>query len=72
MTAGSRTNPGSRSASGTINPDRGPGVLRRREPTRFLSASDDEVGGQNARSAAGDVRAADLEEEPTKPVEDKS
>jgi hypothetical protein len=36
---------------GASNPDRA-AVLRRREPTRFSSASDDEVGGLPARSAA--------------------
>jgi hypothetical protein len=40
-------------------------VLRRSEPTRFLSASDDEVGGLHGAIRAREVRAADLQEEPT-------
>jgi hypothetical protein len=44
-------------------------VLRRSEQTRFLSASDDEVGGLHGAIRARDVRAADLQDEPTKRVE---
>jgi hypothetical protein len=40
-------------------------VLRRSEQTRFLSASDDEVGGLRGAIRVRDVRAADLQEEPT-------
>jgi hypothetical protein len=41
-------------------------VLRRSEGTRFSSPSDDEVGGIQSAIRARDVRAADLQEEPTK------
>jgi hypothetical protein len=41
-------------------------VLRRREGICLSSPSDDEVGGSPARSARSDVRAADLQEKPTK------
>jgi hypothetical protein len=44
-------------------------VLRRSEQTRFLSASDDEVGGFDGAIRARDVRAADLQDKPTKSVE---
>jgi hypothetical protein len=44
-------------------------VLRRSEQTRFSSASDDEVGALQGAIRARDVRAADLQEEPTKRVE---
>jgi hypothetical protein len=47
-------------------------VLRRNEPTRFSSASDDEVGGYKAAIRARDVRAADLQEEPTKRVDNRA
>jgi hypothetical protein len=46
-------------------------VLRRREQRRSFSASDDEVGGTK-RDARPDVRAADLQEKPTKRVENNS
>jgi hypothetical protein len=46
-----------------------PAVLRRREGTCFSSPSDDEVGGFQGAIRAPDVRAADLQEEATKPVE---
>jgi hypothetical protein len=41
-------------------------VLRRSEGTRFSSTSEDEVGGLPSAIRARDVRAADLQEEPTK------
>jgi hypothetical protein len=44
-------------------------VLRRSEGTCFSSASDDEVGALQGAIRARDVRAADLQEEPTKRVE---
>jgi hypothetical protein len=44
-------------------------VLRRSEGTRFSSPNDDEVGGLPGAIRARDVRAADLQEEPTKRVE---
>jgi hypothetical protein len=44
-------------------------VLRRREGTRFSSPSDDEVGELKGAIRARDVRAADLQEEPTKRLE---
>jgi hypothetical protein len=47
-------------------------VLRRSEGTRFSSANDDEVGGLQARSAARDAHAADLQEEPTKRAEKRA
>jgi hypothetical protein len=47
-------------------------VLRRNEPTRFSSASDDEVGGYKAPIRARDVRAADLQEEPTKRIQNRA
>jgi hypothetical protein len=50
-----QSNPGSRTA-----------VLRRAEPTRFSSASDDEVGGFQSAIRTSDVRAAALQEERTK------
>jgi hypothetical protein len=63
MTAGSRTNPGSKLASKAIKIGSRAGVLRRREPTCFSSATDDEVGGDQSAIPARDVRAADLQEE---------
>jgi hypothetical protein len=44
-------------------------VLRRREGTCFSSPNDDEVGGFQSAIRARDVRAADLQEEPTKRFE---
>jgi hypothetical protein len=44
-------------------------VLRRREQTRLSSASDDEVSELEGAIRARDVHAADLQEEPTKRVE---
>ena len=41
-------------------------VLRRSVGTRFSSTSEDEVGGLPSAIRARDVRAADLQEEPTK------
>jgi hypothetical protein len=42
--------------------------VRRSEGTRFSSPSDDEVDGLQNAIRARDVRAADLQEEPTKCV----
>jgi hypothetical protein len=47
-------------------------VLRRSEGTRFSSTSDDEVGGLPSAIRARDVRAADLQEEPTKHIKMQS
>ena len=44
-------------------------MLRRRDGTRLSSRSDDEVGGLERAIRARDVRAADLQEEPTKHAE---
>jgi hypothetical protein len=44
-------------------------VLRRNDGTRFSSRSDDEVGGHKSAIRARNVRAADLQEGPTKRVE---
>ena len=47
-------------------------VLRRSDGTRFSSWSDDEVGGLQRAIRARDVRAADLQEEPTKRGENRA
>jgi hypothetical protein len=47
-------------------------VLRRREETRFSSPSDDEVGALQGAIRARDVRAADLQEEPTKRAKNRA
>ena len=47
-------------------------MLRRREGTCSSSRSDDEVGGYKGAIRACDVRAADLQEEPTKRVEKRA
>ena len=44
-------------------------MLRRREGTCFSSPTDDEVGALQGAIRARDVRAADLQEEPTKRVQ---
>jgi hypothetical protein len=44
-------------------------VLRRSEETCFWSQNDDEVGGLHRAIRARDVRAADLQEKPTKRIE---
>jgi hypothetical protein len=46
-----------------------PAVVRRGGGTCFSSPSDDEVGGINSAIRARDVRAADLQEEPTNRME---
>jgi hypothetical protein len=51
---------------------RPPAVLRRREGTCFSSPSDDEVGAHKGAIRACDVRAADLQEEPTKRLEEQT
>jgi hypothetical protein len=48
---------------------RAPALVRRSAWTCFSSPSDDEVGGLNGAIRARDVRAADLQEEPTKHLE---
>jgi hypothetical protein len=53
------------------NPDRALAVLRRREQTRLSAANDDNVGELEGAIRARDVRAADLQEEPTKRVENR-
>jgi hypothetical protein len=47
-------------------------VLNRSEQTRSSSTSDDEAGGLEGAIRARDVRAADLEEEPTKHSREQS
>jgi hypothetical protein len=47
-------------------------MLRRSEGTRSSSRSDDEVGGYKSAIRACDVRAADLQKEPTKRVEKRA
>jgi hypothetical protein len=47
-------------------------VLRRSEGIRFSSQSDDEEGGYESAIRARDVRAADLQEEQTKCVENRA
>jgi hypothetical protein len=47
-------------------------VLRRSEGTRFSSPNDDEVGDFQSAIRARDVRAADLQEEPTKRFENRA
>jgi hypothetical protein len=54
-----------------VNTGSRPTVLRRSEQTCFSSASDDEVGGPQGAIRARDVRAADLQEEPTKRLENR-
>jgi hypothetical protein len=47
-------------------------VLRRRVRTRFIVCERRRSRRVHRAIRAGDVRAADLEEEPTKPVEDRA
>jgi hypothetical protein len=47
-------------------------VLRRSEGTCLSSSSDDEVGGLKGAICARDVRAAELQEEPTKRIESRA